>query len=88
MRSEPRPLDALGAVMQEQLEHRLQQLQQEYESGQQMLTDLDAKRANLQQTLLRISGAMQVLQELLSAEGPTTNRLEASEAVQETATFE
>ncbi len=74
--------------MQAQVEQRLQQLQQEYESGQQMLADLDAKRANLQQTLLRISGAMQVLQELLSAEGPTTNSIEASEAVQETATFE
>ena len=54
--------------MKEQLEQRLQQLQQEYESGQTMLADLQAKQADLQQTLLRISGAMQVLQELLEAE--------------------
>jgi hypothetical protein len=30
-----------------------------------MLADLDAQRADLQQTLLRISGAIQVLKELL-----------------------
>ncbi|VAW31129.1 hypothetical protein MNBD_CHLOROFLEXI01-1840 [hydrothermal vent metagenome] len=54
--------------MNEQLEERLQQLQQEYESGQTMLTDLQAKETDLQQTLLRISGAMQVLQEMLQGE--------------------
>ena len=51
--------------MKEQLEERLQQLQQEYQSGQQMLAELQAKEADLQQTLLRISGAIQVLGELL-----------------------
>lgn len=54
--------------MKEQLEQRLQQLQQEFESGQTMLADLQAKQADLQQTLLRISGAMQVLQELMEGE--------------------
>lgn len=43
---------------------RLQALQEEYKKGQQMLLDLDERRAQLHNTLLRISGAIQVLQEL------------------------
>jgi predicted nuclease with TOPRIM domain len=49
----------------EQLELRLKELTSEYQSGQEMLADLEAKRADLQQTLLRIGGAIQVLTELL-----------------------
>ena len=57
--------------MKEQLQQRLQALKREYESGQQMLVDLEKRQAELQQTLLRISGAIQVLEELLvpGAEG-------------------
>ncbi len=51
--------------MKEQLEQRLTELKSEYQSGQKMLADLQTQQANLQQTLLRISGAMQVLEELL-----------------------
>ena len=47
------------------MELRLQALKKEFESGQKMLADLEAKQASLQQTLLRISGAIQVLEELL-----------------------
>ncbi|MEZ4659525.1 MAG: hypothetical protein R2911_18350 [Caldilineaceae bacterium] len=54
--------------MQTQIEQRLNELKAEFEAGQQMLAELEAKQANLQQTLLRISGAIQVLEELLSAE--------------------
>ena len=50
------------------LEHRLTALKTEAEAGQKMLANLDAQRADLQQTLLRISGAIQVLEELLAAE--------------------
>lgn len=50
--------------MQELLEQKAQKLAQEYEAGQRMLSDLEAKRQQLQQTLLRIEGAMQVLREL------------------------
>lgn len=49
----------------EYIQQRLQSLKTEYMSGQQMLTDLEAKQANLRETMLRISGAIQVLQELL-----------------------
>jgi len=51
------------------IESRLSSLQKEYEAGQKMLADLDAKRQNLTTTLLRIEGAMQVLRELLAQEG-------------------
>jgi hypothetical protein len=52
--------------MQTQIEQRLQQLKAEYEAGQQMLADLEAKQRNLRDTLLRISGAVQVLEEMLA----------------------
>ena len=52
--------------MREQLENRLEELRTELEAGQKMLNDLDTKRENLRQTLLRISGAIQVLEEELA----------------------
>jgi predicted nuclease with TOPRIM domain len=66
--------------MRGQLEQRLQQLKAEFETGQTMLADLEQKRANLEQTLLRISGAVQVLEELLSADKATTNGEESTSA--------
>jgi hypothetical protein len=54
--------------MRDQLERRLKTLRTELEAGEKMLADMDAKRANLRETLLRISGAIQVLEELLAAE--------------------
>jgi hypothetical protein len=56
--------------MQEQVVARLKALRQEYETGQKMLAELEARRLELQQTLLRIGGAIQVLEELLAAEQP------------------
>jgi uncharacterized coiled-coil protein SlyX len=50
------------------LEQRVTELESEYQAGQNILADLDAKRADLQQTLLRISGAIQVLKELLDSD--------------------
>ncbi|NEO76686.1 hypothetical protein [Moorena sp. SIO4G3] len=52
--------------MKEQLEKRLQQLKAEYESGQKVLAELETKQANVKQTLLRIAGAIQVLEEELA----------------------
>ena len=52
--------------MRQQLEQRLKELKTEFESGQKVLVDLDYKRTNVQETLLRIQGAIQVLEEELS----------------------
>ena len=54
--------------MHDQMTARLQALRQEYETGQKMLADLEARKLDLQQTLLRLSGAIQVLEELLEEE--------------------
>lgn len=69
--------------MKEKLEERLKKLKAEFESGQKMLADLEAQQANLKTTLLRISGAIQVLEELLSPEqaSPIGNA-HISEAIQ------
>ena len=45
---------------------RLHELREEFARGEGQLTELDRKRAQVRDTLLRISGAMQVLEELLS----------------------
>lgn len=50
--------------MKEQIAERLKSLQAEYDAGQKMLADLDARRAQLTTTLLRIEGAIQVLKEM------------------------
>jgi uncharacterized protein (DUF3084 family) len=52
--------------MREQVERRVSELKAELHKGQQVLADLEAKEAELRQTLLRISGAIQVLEELLA----------------------
>ncbi len=52
--------------MQEQLKKRLQSLKAEYDAGQQVLASLEAKKAGLRETLMRISGAIQVLEEELA----------------------
>lgn len=58
--------------MKQQLEQRLQSLKTEFEAGQKILLDLEAKQANLRDTLLRISGAVQVLEEILNEASETT----------------
>ena len=58
------------------LNERLETLRHEYEAGKRMLAELDAKRANLTTTLLRIEGAIEVLQELVSAPDSAAAKLE------------
>lgn len=50
--------------MQQQLENRLQTLKDEFASGQKVLAEMEKKQTDLQHTMLRISGAIQVLEEL------------------------
>ena len=54
--------------MKAQLEKRLAELKSEFESGQKMLAELEKKRNDLEATLLRISGAIQVLDEMLATD--------------------
>lgn len=54
--------------MKAQIETRLQELKTEFDTGQKMLAELEQKKINLEQTLLRISGAIQVLEEMLANE--------------------
>lgn len=55
--------------MKEQLSERLEALRAEYTAGQTMLAELEGRQAEVHQTLLRISGAIQVLEELLAGDG-------------------
>lgn len=56
--------------MQEQLQQRLNELKKEFEIGQNRLQELDRQQAQVRETLLRISGAIQVLEELLAQNQP------------------
>ena len=58
--------------MREKLEQRLTELRAEYESGQRALAELEQKQMTLRDTVLRISGAIQVLEEEL---GPKDREL-------------
>lgn len=51
--------------MQEQLQLRLEELKKEYETGQARLRELETETQYVRETLLRISGAIQVIQEML-----------------------
>ena len=54
------------------MKERLAELKAEFEKGQQHLQMLDQQRAEVRDTLLRISGAIQVLEELLKQESQST----------------
>jgi predicted nuclease with TOPRIM domain len=51
--------------MREQIKNRVESLRAEYRTGQEMLAELEGREAGLRLTLTRISGAIQVLEELL-----------------------
>ena len=52
--------------MREQLEVRLQELKREFQSGQARLKEMEEQETRLRETLLRISGAIQVIEEELA----------------------
>jgi predicted nuclease with TOPRIM domain len=54
----------------EQILNRLAALKKEFEVGQARLRELEAEQAYLRETMLRISGAIQVLEELIGKAKP------------------
>ena len=56
---------AAETVAREELRDRLATLEEEYEKGQRMLRENELQRVQLEQTVVRIEGAMAVLRELL-----------------------
>jgi hypothetical protein len=55
------------------LARRLEALREEFGKGQQQLALIEQKRSEVRDTLLRISGAIQVLEELMAEEHALTN---------------
>ena len=55
------------------IENRLQSLKAEFEAGQKLLAEYEAKQRNLRETLLRISGAIQVLEEVITEANSEAN---------------
>jgi predicted nuclease with TOPRIM domain len=53
-------------TLREQLQARLEELRKEFETGQARLRELEMQQMQLRETLLRISGAIQVLEETLA----------------------
>jgi hypothetical protein len=65
--------------MRDRLTARLEELKKEYDNGRAVLAELEAKEANLKSTMLRIAGAIQVLEELIAQEGAEASRSSATE---------
>ena len=64
--------------MNEQLQKRLMELKNEYAAGEERLAALNAETAQLRDTMLRISGAIQVLEEELSKSDAVGSEAERS----------
>ena len=58
--------------MREHLDKRLSELRTEFQSGERLMQELDERRAKLRDSLLRISGAITVLEEELGRAAPAT----------------
>lgn len=67
MRKRPTSTDKF---MQQQIQSRIEVLKNEFETGQAKLRELEMQQSRIRETLLRISGAIQVLEEMLEANKP------------------
>ena len=65
--------------MKQRLDKRLTELKTEFDSGQKMLANMEARQADLRNTLIRISGAIQVLEELLPEQQDNIQEIHASD---------
>ncbi|WP_414570413.1 hypothetical protein [Nostoc sp. CCY 9925] len=68
--------------MKQQLEQRLAELKSEFASGQKVLADLESKQVSVRETLLRIQGAIQVLEEELTKNNGTASKPEKVEVLE------
>ncbi|WP_374474785.1 hypothetical protein [Zoogloea sp.] len=64
--------------MKPMIETRLEELRREYEAGAGVMNELQKKQDELRTTLMRISGAIQVLEELLATEAAGQDAAEAA----------
>jgi len=71
--------------MHEQIQARLEELKKELEAGQSELQKVESQRTYLRETILRISGAVQVLEELLAQRQPAEQNGVANEKQHATA---
>jgi hypothetical protein len=65
--------------MREKIESRLAELRREFETGQRMLAELEEKRDQLRESLLRIAGAIQVLEEMVGEDHDAADAREPEE---------
>jgi len=57
-------------MLNEQILNRLASLKKEFDAGQARLRELETEQAYVRETMLRISGAIQVLEELTNESKP------------------
>jgi len=69
--------------MREEIQNRLDQLRQEHQMGQARMQELEKQMAYVRETMLRISGAVQILEELM-AETPISPPPANSDTLPET----
>lgn len=67
-----------GQAMREHMQTRLEMLRMELAKGQVELQKVESQRTYLHETLLRISGAIQLLEELLAEESSAEQNVTAS----------
>jgi hypothetical protein len=68
--------------MREQIEKRIESLRAEYRAGQEILADFEGRQSSLTITLTRISGAIQVLEELLHANSSNAQMTKPAESAE------
>ena len=75
--------------MTDRIEARLTELNTEYRAGQRELAELEARKSDVTNTLIRISGAIQVLQELRESDEEclpdSTSEIEPAEVIEQVA---